>query len=84
MMPRRLRDAATFRVRIQYREPTYEMRHGRKLEPYHWVYEIVAGSEAEAAASALREFHGTTRASSVGWVREVVGVHVTPALTLVQ
>lgn len=83
-MPPRLCDATTYRVRVQYREPTYELRHGEKREPFHWVYEIVAGSEAEAAESALREFHWTTRASSVGWVREVVGVHVMQKLTLVQ
>ena len=79
-MPHRLREASAFRVQIEYREPTYELRVGPKPAPYRWTYEIVARSETEAAESALQRFHGTMRASSVGWIREVVAVQVLPAL----
>jgi hypothetical protein len=76
-MPRaRLHQAQTYLVTIEYREPTYELRVGPKTRPFGWTYEIVAADESSARESALREFWWVTRASSVGWVREVVGVHV--------
>jgi hypothetical protein len=36
----------------------------------------VAPNEKEAAQIALREFRETARVSSVGWLREVVGIQV--------
>lgn len=68
--------ASAYRVRIDYREPTYEARAGQKRSPYSWTYEVVAANENEAARMALREFRETARVSSVGWFREVVAVHV--------
>lgn len=62
----------TFRVRIHYREPTYEMYAGSKRKPYHWTYQIVAPDAAAAKALALEEFHAMARNSGVSWTREVV------------
>ncbi|MHB8876998.1 MAG: hypothetical protein ACYC8T_25155 [Myxococcaceae bacterium] len=63
-------------VEIRYREPTYEVRSGSKDQPYSWRYRISAGSEDEARAGALGQFAALAEVSSVGWVREVVGVRV--------
>lgn len=79
-MPPQVRAANEFRVRIDYREPTYEARVGPKDCAYTWTYEVVAGNEQEAAEAALRKFFHTTRQSSVGWVREVVDVSVMPTV----
>ena len=65
-----------YRVRIDYREPTYEARYGPKRAPYSWTYEIMAPDEQEAARLALLEFQDTARVSSVGWIREVVAIQV--------
>jgi hypothetical protein len=75
-MPSRRPLASAYRVRIDYREPTYEARVGPKRTPYTWTYEVVAPNEKEAAQIALREFRETARVSSVGWLREVVGIQV--------
>ena len=74
--PARLHRVQTYLVTIEYREPTYELRTGPRERPYDWTYEIVASDEAAARESALREFWWVTRASNVGWIREVVGVTV--------
>ncbi|MHB8876279.1 MAG: hypothetical protein ACYC8T_21515 [Myxococcaceae bacterium] len=63
-------------VEIRYREPTYEVRAGHKDEPYSWRYRISAGNEDEARARALGQFAALADLSSVGWVREVIGVTV--------
>jgi hypothetical protein len=79
MPRRRLHQVETYLVTIEYREPTYELRAGAKPRPYGWTYEIVAADESAARESALEEFRWVTRASSVGWIREVVGVTVRQA-----
>ena len=65
-----------YRVRIDYREPTYEARVGAKSDPYSWTYEILATTPQEAAEDALRQFREITRVSNVGWLRQVVSVRV--------
>jgi hypothetical protein len=66
-------------VEIQYREPTYEARHGRRANPYRFRYRIEAASSADARELALVEFARVTAMSSVGWPRDIVGVAIAPA-----
>lgn len=66
----------TYRVRILYREPSYERRAGAKREPYRWTYEVPASSQDQAVDCAVAEFHRMARLSSVGWVREIVAIEV--------
>ena len=61
-----------FRVRIHYREPTYELRSGSRDRPFHWTYRVSAENAQAAQAQAVREFRQMTRLSSVGWTREIV------------
>ncbi|MBI3179831.1 MAG: hypothetical protein HYZ27_09235 [Deltaproteobacteria bacterium] len=79
-MPGPLPVPQAFRVSIAYREPTYELRAGKRAEPFCSTYEIMAASEAEAAATAVHEFNLTTCLSGVGWVRKIVGIQVAPAV----
>ena len=67
-----------YHVRIEFREPTYELRAGPKPEPYLFGYDVEAASESEAEQSALLEFRETARLSSVAWIRQVLQVVVTP------
>lgn len=62
----------TYRVRIHYREPTYELYAGPKRQPYRWTYRIAAANPDEAKHIALREFQAMARQSSVSWAREVI------------
>lgn len=68
--------AGPWRVRIQYREPTFEARIGRVGPPYEWTYEVSAPDSESAIGAALRRFTTVAEASQVRWVREVVGVQV--------
>jgi hypothetical protein len=69
--------ATTFRVRIAYREPTYERYRGAPLaEPYTWVFAIHALDATQAKTLALAEFKALARNSGVGWRREVVGIEL--------
>jgi len=68
-----------YRVRVWYREPTYEARTGPRAEPFRWTFTVRANGEEEARRRALREFEEVSRQSSVGWSREVVSVEVEPA-----
>jgi hypothetical protein len=65
-----------FVVEIQYREPTYEARHGRRANPYRFRYRLEAASAADARELAILEFARVSAMSSVGWTREIVGVEI--------
>jgi hypothetical protein len=65
-----------YRVRVWYREPTYEARTGPRATPFRWTYTVRAEDEAHARRRALREFEEMTLQSAVGWSREVVSVEV--------
>lgn len=65
-----------FLVEIQYREPTYEARHGRRASPYRFRYRIEARTAADARELALIEFARVSAMSSVGWPRDIVGVEI--------
>lgn len=70
---------AQYRVRILYREPTYEMYAGPKKDPYQWTYPVPMEATTPptvATAQALAEFREMERRSSVSWVREVVAVEL--------
>lgn len=68
-----------YEVRIDYREPSYELRVGKKEDPYFWVYRVAAPSEDEAKRQALERFREFEAASGVGWVRVVLQVQAIPA-----
>ncbi len=68
-----------YHVRIEFREPTYELWAGPKQEPYLFGYDVEAASESEAERSALQEFQEMARLSNVGWVRQVLRLIVTLA-----
>jgi hypothetical protein len=68
-----------YHVRIEFREPTYELRAGTKPEPYLFGYDVEAASESEAERSALLEFREMARLSNVAWIRQVLQVIVTAA-----
>jgi len=70
------RRASWFIVEIQYREPSYEARHGRRATPYRFRYRIEATSSAEAREHAVIEFARVSAMSSVGWTREIVGMSI--------
>lgn len=62
--------ARGYRVVVEYREPSYELRVG-KDRVYTIAYDVRAGSAGEAVREGLDEFHQTARLSNVGWSREV-------------
>lgn len=68
-----------YRVRVRYREPGYERRHGARAEPYEWRCEVRAGTGAEAVDAALAQFRALQRKSSVGWTRLVIDAVASPA-----
>ncbi len=68
-----------FRVTVHYREPTYELFHGRRGEPYRWTFEVEAESPERAEREARRQFDELARVSNVGWVRTIVGIETEPA-----
>ena len=76
----RPRGPAQFIVEIHYREPGYEARHGARDEPFRFRYRIHAGSADSARWLALDEFRRITELSSVGWIRDVIGVDVIPVI----
>lgn len=68
--------STSYRVVIEYREPTHAARAGTPRRPYRWVYRVEGAAPDAAAARALAEFRAVERESSVGWPREVVRVVV--------
>jgi hypothetical protein len=65
-----------FTVKVYYREPTYELRVGPKADPYSMQYEIPAHDQDEAIRRATAALNESLPESSVGWIRDVVGVTV--------
>ena len=65
-----------WRVRIHYREPSFEARLGRQGAPFVWTYEVQAGDATTAIGAALRTFEEAAASSRVRWVRKVVDVVV--------
>lgn len=74
-----LRLIRDFLVRVTYREPTFEEAEPAARAPFTWTWRIAAPGEEEARLRAIREFDRMQMLSSVGWIREVVAVHVEPA-----
>jgi hypothetical protein len=62
--------ARGYRVVVEYREPSYELRLGSD-RVYTISYDVRAGSPGDAVRQGLDEFHATARLSNVGWSREV-------------
>ena len=65
-----------YKIRIDYREPTYELYSGRSKPTYHWVYNIDAANADEAKEKAVDEFREVTANSQVGWHRDIVDIDV--------
>ncbi len=66
--------SCAFLVRIEYREPTYELVRSLKPTAYSWTYRVLGRSREHAEQLALAEFRRMAALSSVGWVREIVGI----------
>ena len=60
-----------YHVRIEYREPEFELRIGRKKRPYLTGYDFEARDQGEAARLAVAAFQGDARESGVGWRRVI-------------
>lgn len=65
-----------FLVDIEYREPEYEMRQGRRSKPFRWRYSVDASCADHATAIAVSEFKYIASISSVSWTRDIVSVSV--------
>ena len=65
-----------YRIRILYREPTYERDAGPPERDYRWTYSILANDVAQAKAMAEAEFRKIEKLSSVGWAREITEIVV--------
>ncbi len=65
-----------YRVRILYREPTYELRAGGQRESYLFDRIVKASGHEDALRTVMAEFRETKGASGVGWVRVVTRVEV--------
>jgi predicted HicB family RNase H-like nuclease len=66
-----------YRVRLFYREPTYESSTEETKEvPYSGSFDVRAPDFGSALQRALSQFAEAQRLSSVGWVREVVRVEI--------
>ena len=74
------RSRREYLVRVQYREPTYELRVGKKKFPYRWSIQLFATCAEEAMEIARREIGGSTRISNVGWIRVIVSMVATEVL----
>ena len=68
---------AHFNVRIEFREPTFELATEPRAEPYTWTVDDVEAKSAEEAGSiAVTRFKHLASLSNVGWVREIERVSV--------
>jgi len=62
-------------VRLDYREPSLELHTQVERPPFTWTYRVVARTEEAAIANGLAQFREMEALSSVGWGREICGVH---------
>lgn len=74
-----LRLVRDYLVRVTYREPNFEEAEPKARSPFTWTWRIAAAGVEEAKNRAIREFDRMQLLSSVGWIREVVDIHVEPA-----
>ena len=71
----------TYQVTIFYTEPTYEAhKHGNvsNLPTHRATCTVTTSDENRAKQFALTAFRSISRASSSGWIREVVKVKCVP------
>jgi hypothetical protein len=71
---------AKFIVEVRYREPSYELQHGARAEPYRFRYRVHAQSEQAAIEFAISEFERVSALSWVGWTRSIVEIVVESVL----
>ena len=72
-------------MRIELREPAFELRLGGREEPFLAGYDVFADNKEDAARHAVAEFRHDSAMSSVGWGRVIERVIVgeTPVATRV-
>ena len=67
---------AEYEVVIYYREPVYELRAGRKAEPYKAAYQVRAQKKEEAVETAVRIFREQEQGSHVAWQRVIERIEI--------
>lgn len=65
-----------YHVRLEVREPAFELRTGRRDEPFLAGYDVWADDQDDAARKAIEQFKHDAAMSSVGWQRVVERVIV--------
>jgi len=66
----------TYRVKILFREPTYELYNGPRAEPYFWTHDVRTTTEEVAVERATAVFLEMAKESSVMWIRKIVRTEV--------
>lgn len=69
-----------YKITIYYREPLYELYHGRKAQPFVWTLRVMASDPQAAKDQAIEDFKAMERLSGVNWSREIVAVEFTGGL----
>lgn len=67
-----------YHVRIELREPGFELRIGRRDEPFLAGYDITADTREQAARLAIEKLSHDAAMSGVGWSRVIERVLVGP------
>lgn len=67
---------AEYEVVIYYREPVYELRAGKKAEPYKAAYQVRAQKKEEAVETAVRIFREQEQGSHVAWQRVIERIEI--------
>ena len=70
-----------YKITIYYREPVYELYHGRKAQPFTWTLRVKADDPGAAKDQAIEDFKAMERLSGVNWTREIVAVELTGGLS---
>ncbi len=65
-----------YEVTIFYREPSYELRNGRKKDPYTGDYRVRTDTKEKAKELALKQFEEQGDAALVSWIRVVESIRV--------
>ena len=65
-----------YHVRLEVREPAFELRIGPRTEPFLAGYDVYAANPDDAARRAIAKFKSDAALSGVGWQREIERVIV--------
>lgn len=64
----------TYHVRIVYREPSYELRRGRRDRPLDATFMVEASCPEDAQELARRELREESARRYVGWLQEIESI----------